>query len=37
MTLILKSDAFGSGQEIPVQYTCEGEDISPDLRWEKSL
>lgn len=34
MTLILKSDAFADGQGIPVQYTCEGEDISPDLRWE---
>jgi Raf kinase inhibitor-like YbhB/YbcL family protein len=34
MKLILKSDAFEEGQEIPRQYTCEGEDISPGLRWE---
>ncbi len=34
MALILKSNAFADGQEIPVQYTCEGEDISPDLKWD---
>lgn len=34
MALILISNAFTDGQEIPVQYTCQGEDISPDLRWE---
>lgn len=34
MALILRSDAFAAGQEIPVQYTCEGEDISPELVWE---
>jgi Raf kinase inhibitor-like YbhB/YbcL family protein len=34
MALILRSDAFAAGREIPVQYTCEGEDISPELVWE---
>jgi phosphatidylethanolamine-binding protein (PEBP) family uncharacterized protein len=31
MTLILRSDAFAEGQEISVQHTCEGDDISPGL------
>jgi Raf kinase inhibitor-like YbhB/YbcL family protein len=34
MKLILKSDAFEDGHEIPRKYTCEGEDISPGLTWE---
>lgn len=34
MKLILKSDAFEDGHEIPRRYTCEGKDISPGLRWE---
>ncbi len=34
MTLILKSNAFAHGDEIPMEYTCEGEDISPELSWE---
>ena len=28
------SSAFASGGTIPRQYTCEGEDLSPPLRWE---
>ena len=28
------SSAFASGGIIPRQYTCEGEDLSPPLRWE---
>ena len=31
----LKSDAFEHEQPIPADYTCEGEDISPDLVWSK--
>jgi Raf kinase inhibitor-like YbhB/YbcL family protein len=31
----LKSDAFDHEMEIPAKYTCEGEDISPDLVWSK--
>lgn len=29
----LRSDAFEAGEEIPRTYTCEGEDLSPPLRW----
>lgn len=29
----LQSNAFKEGAIIPRQYTCEGEDISPALRW----
>ena len=34
MTLILTSTAFENGADIPVQYTCQGDDISPPLRWD---
>jgi Raf kinase inhibitor-like YbhB/YbcL family protein len=33
MTFELTSSAFGQGETIPVKYTCDGEDISPPLRW----
>lgn len=33
MALTLESPAFEDGDEIPVKYTCEGEDIAPPLRW----
>jgi len=29
----LTSSAFAAGTEIPTQYTCKGEDISPPLEW----
>lgn len=29
----LKSKAFKSGDEIPVRYTCQGDNISPPLSW----
>jgi Raf kinase inhibitor-like YbhB/YbcL family protein len=32
-TISITSSAFGHGQEIPTQYTCEGEDRSPPLSW----
>jgi Raf kinase inhibitor-like YbhB/YbcL family protein len=32
-TLNLTSPAFANGEAIPQKYTCEGEDISPELRW----
>jgi hypothetical protein len=35
MTLTISSSAFREGDKIPRKYTCEGEDISPDLRWNK--
>jgi hypothetical protein len=33
MTFTLISSAFAQGQPIPRKYTCDGEDISPPLRW----
>ncbi|MBN1150491.1 YbhB/YbcL family Raf kinase inhibitor-like protein [candidate division WOR-3 bacterium] len=32
--MILTSDAFGYGEEIPAKYTCDGENISPELSWD---
>ena len=29
----LRSSAFEEGSEIPNRHTCEGEDVSPPLRW----
>ena len=34
MTLILSSPAFNEGDKIPPEYTCEGQDISPQLDWD---
>ena len=31
--LTVTSDAFDEGGQIPQKYTCDGEDISPDLKW----
>lgn len=33
MTFSLSSSAFENMQEIPVKYTCAGDDISPPLQW----
>ena len=33
MSLTLTSTAFQHEGEIPAQYTCEGDDISPALSW----
>lgn len=33
MAFELSSPAFAGGQAIPRQYTCDGEDVSPPLRW----
>ena len=30
----IESTAFGEGDAIPKRYTCDGEDVSPELRWE---
>lgn len=29
----LKSKAFNKGESIPAKYTCDGDNISPDLYW----
>ena len=34
MLLTIQSVNFDNGQRIPEKYTCEGPDISPELRWE---
>lgn len=33
MALELRSEAFDEGGEIPDEYTCDGEDVSPPLTW----
>lgn len=30
----LESDAFRTGENIPVKYTCDGADVSPALSWQ---
>ncbi|WP_029521129.1 YbhB/YbcL family Raf kinase inhibitor-like protein [Persephonella sp. IF05-L8] len=32
--VILKTSAFREGDIIPPIYTCDGKDISPELKWE---
>ena len=34
MTLQLKSTAFNHEGVIPQEYTCDGKDISPPLKWQ---
>jgi Raf kinase inhibitor-like YbhB/YbcL family protein len=34
MALTISSPAFGEDEAIPSEYTCEGRDISPQLRWK---
>jgi len=34
MALTLTSPVFRDGGEIPMRYTCDGEDSSPPLHWE---
>ncbi len=34
MALMLSSPTFRAGQPIPMQYTCDGVDMSPPLAWE---
>ena len=33
MALRIESPAFAENGEIPVRFTCEGEDVSPPLSW----
>lgn len=35
MRLSISSSAFHEGDKIPRKYTCEGEDVSPELTWNK--
>lgn len=34
MAIELTSPAFNTGESIPAQYTCDGADIAPELRWQ---
>lgn len=34
MKLKISTPAFEAGGEIPIQYTCEGQNISPPLDWD---
>jgi Raf kinase inhibitor-like YbhB/YbcL family protein len=33
MTFTLRSTAFSDGGAIPRRFTCDGDDVSPDLDW----
>ena len=33
--LIIESTAFSEGGMIPVKYTCDGENVSPPLKWNQ--
>ena len=33
MLLQITSSAFSEGEMIPIRYTCDGPDVSPDLTW----
>jgi Raf kinase inhibitor-like YbhB/YbcL family protein len=35
VTLSLTSSAFAEDGEIPMRYTCEGQDVSPPLAWSQ--
>jgi Raf kinase inhibitor-like YbhB/YbcL family protein len=35
-TLEIKSSAFKPGETIPKKYTCDGDDISPQISWGKT-
>lgn len=32
-SIIVESNSFSNGGEIPSKYTCDGNDISPHLKW----
>ena len=34
MSFTIESPAFGEGESIPPRYTCDGDDISPELHWQ---
>jgi Raf kinase inhibitor-like YbhB/YbcL family protein len=35
MTISLSSIVFKDGNQIPIKYTCDGQDISPPLIWDE--
>src|SRR5512139_2943752 len=36
MSLALTTSAFANGGLIPAKFTCEGENVSPELRWNEA-
>ena len=34
MALHVSSSAFSDGQPIPEKYTCDGQNVSPPLKWD---
>jgi Raf kinase inhibitor-like YbhB/YbcL family protein len=36
MTIKITSSAFKEGDMIPAKYTCDGKNISPPLKWERT-
>jgi Raf kinase inhibitor-like YbhB/YbcL family protein len=36
MSLSITSSSFSNGGEIPIEFTCEGNDTSPELQWSGS-
>jgi Raf kinase inhibitor-like YbhB/YbcL family protein len=35
ITLVVRSSAFGDGEPIPAEYTCDGQNASPPLSWSR--
>jgi Raf kinase inhibitor-like YbhB/YbcL family protein len=35
MTIVVTSDAFKEGGMIPAEYTCDGKNISPPIKWQQ--
>jgi len=33
--IVVSSDAFVQGHQMPIRFTCMGEDISPSVHWER--
>jgi len=36
MALAISSKSFANSGEIPKKFTCDGEDVSPDLSWNEA-
>ena len=37
MKLDVSSSAFSEGQSIPKKYTCDGQNVSPPIKWSAAL
>ena len=36
MAIVVTSSAFKEGGMIPAKYTCDGQNISPPLKWQQA-